>query len=359
MGARQELEQLLAELKNTRSPVGRVKLLARGWRIVRDLDPSQRHQLARRLGIDGAEEWLDRSAGARRLERPWLAKLLRKARTLEVDELRSRARSLRDPGARGELLRRGVDALADEFSGTEAAATLEVVEAAGAEEAQETPLELPDSPRPVADLPEPRTRAPVAVVAPAADTRPTKAVPAPTTGPPRPVTAEQAPAAPAAAAVSSTLAKWPAAAGAPPQPKPSPREPDRAGRAVEIADQIRNSPPLALQFRLLRQHLGDLREASPDQLRALIESFPSGWARRRALASLLRHRIPDSLHRAVFLIESLETDLSRRWCVATLLTCWNLSPAERATLIERDRLLRFRARRRVKAFVADRVAPPA
>jgi hypothetical protein len=349
MGARQELAQLLAELKNTRSPVGRVKLIARGWEIVRGLDRNQRQELAQQLGIDGAEDWLDRSAGARRLDRPWLEKLLRKARTLEVEELRGRARSLRDPEARRELLRRGVGALTDEFSAAEDATSPGIVEAEGPEAVQETPPP-PVSEPPLSDVPEPGTGAPAAV------TQPATIVPAPATGTPTPKTVEPVRAAPAMAAVPVSMADRPSAAETPPEPPPP--APARVGSAAEIVDRIRNTTRLGHRFRLLRRHLDDLREASPDQLRALIQGFPGGWARRRALASLLRRRIPDSLHRALFLIESLETDISRRWCVGTLLSYWNLSPAERESLIERHHLLRFRARRRAKKSVTDRVAPP-
>jgi hypothetical protein len=356
MAVKQELAQLLAELKNTRSPVGRVKLLARGWRVLRDLDPVQRHELARQLGIDGAEEWLDRSAGARRLDRAWLDKLLRKARTLEVEELRSRARSLQDPGARGELLRRGIDAMAGEFVGAEADTTLDVAEAADAEGTQEAPLGLPVSAPAVVDELERPTRAASSApsaVEPAAETGPTVA---PVNEPPTP---KPAPAVPAVAAVATITATQPTVAEAPSEPQSPPRETVGFERAAEIVDQVRNSARLMLRFRLLRRHLDDLRGASPDQLRSLIESFPGGWARRRALALLLRQRIPDSLHRAVFLVESLETVASRRWCIATLLAYWDLSPVERETLIERHDSPRFRARRRAGRAASDRATPPA
>jgi hypothetical protein len=161
---------------------------------------------------------------------------------------------------------------------------------------------------------------------------------APVTEPPTP---KPAPGVPAVAAVAT--ATRPAAAEAPLEPELPPRETVRVEKVAEIVGQVRNSPRLMLRFRLLRRHLDVLREASPRQLQSLIESFPSGWARRRALALLLRQRIPDSLHQAIFLVESLEAVASRRWCVATLLAYWDLSLLEREALIERPDSPHFRA----------------
>jgi len=57
---------------------------------------------------------------------------------------------------------------------------------------------------------------------------------------------------------------------------------------------------------------------SAAHLGAVLETFPDGWARRRALLELLRAGVPDSLDDAFSLIETLASDRDRLWCLGTL-----------------------------------------
>jgi len=77
------------------------------------------------------------------------------------------------------------------------------------------------------------------------------------------------------------------------------------------------------------------------QLRDLLDLFPDGWAQRRVLNMLLKRGIPDSLNKAIFLIEQLDSPAARRWCVKTLLHERDLSPEQRKTLLERHDLSRI------------------
>jgi hypothetical protein len=89
------------------------------------------------------------------------------------------------------------------------------------------------------------------------------------------------------------------------------------------------------RFRLLHRDVDTGRGLSTDQLRGLLDGFPPGWARRRALCALLRAGIPGDLHQAIFLVETLDSPSDRRWCVATILRSFELSDFEKQTLLER------------------------
>jgi hypothetical protein len=107
-----------------------------------------------------------------------------------------------------------------------------------------------------------------------------------------------------------------------------------------LAGRIDQEPRLVRKFRLLRLHVDEARGLNARQLRDLLELFPPGWGRRRALDTLLEHRIPDSLNKAIFLIEQLDSNIERRWCVSTLLHEWQLTDEEKQLLAERHGMFR-------------------
>jgi hypothetical protein len=53
-------------------------------------------------------------------------------------------------------------------------------------------------------------------------------------------------------------------------------------------------------------------------LGALLETFPDGWARRRALQVLLRAGVPAALEDAFTLVEVLGSERDLLWCLGTL-----------------------------------------
>ena len=66
MSVPEELVWLIAQLRGTASRRERIRLLARGWRTLRDLSPADRIAVAHELGFDGAEslvEQLSRRGG--------------------------------------------------------------------------------------------------------------------------------------------------------------------------------------------------------------------------------------------------------------------------------------------------------
>ena len=73
------------------------------------------------------------------------------------------------------------------------------------------------------------------------------------------------------------------------------------------------------QLRVLRRELSGFAGSSIDTLRELIETFPDGWARRRALSALLETGIPAGNPKdALELVSCLDRELDRRWCLGLL-----------------------------------------
>jgi hypothetical protein len=65
----------------------------------------------------------------------------------------------------------------------------------------------------------------------------------------------------------------------------------------------------------------------------VIEGFPDGWARRRALLELLRAGIPGSLRDALALVEALGSDRDRLWCLGALADEREIAEADREALL--------------------------
>ena len=72
------------------------------------------------------------------------------------------------------------------------------------------------------------------------------------------------------------------------------------------------------QLRLLRRELSGFAGSSIGTLSELIEAFPDGWARRRALCALLEAGIPGETGDALELVGCLAREFDRRWCISLL-----------------------------------------
>jgi hypothetical protein len=134
----------------------------------------------------------------------------------------------------------------------------------------------------------------------------------------------------------------------PPGPKPSPPEPPAAsppaaepptepeiGRPVEVEslaiddllEDLDRQRSLVGRLRRLREVAAQLTDHGVNDLRRLLDAFPQGWARRRALACLLERGCPASATWALDLVLGLECELDRAWCLAALLDRQQLSEA--------------------------------
>ena len=78
------------------------------------------------------------------------------------------------------------------------------------------------------------------------------------------------------------------------------------------------------QLLVLRRELSGIAGSSVDTLRELIQVFPDGWVRRRALCALLEAGIPAETWGALELVSGLSHEVDRRWCLGLLARRGNL-----------------------------------
>ena len=101
-----------------------------------------------------------------------------------------------------------------------------------------------------------------------------------------------------------------------------------------LVEELAATPSLVRRFRLLREKAEGTRDWSPEALRVLIEVFPDGWARRRALAVLFAAGVPTDFETALGLVtETLVSPTDRRWCLGVLATGRELTPHQREALL--------------------------
>jgi hypothetical protein len=303
------LPELVHQLGSTYSPFERLKILSRAWGVLRAMSPQERLIVTSQLGLDHADEVVDAIARRSGHETsPALVAMIEKAQMQGTAHLPELIADLRDPHRRSERLKQGVHVVGGALAGEPPPAA-------------PRPAPVPATP-PAPALP----TVAVAPVAPAPPPAPVAVVPesAPTPAPaPPPVAAPPAP------------ADLPAVA--PPLPKPLPAPPVRpAERPTEddgLAGRLAEAPSLTSRFHVLRRHLAAAKGLSAEELRSAVEAFPDGWARRRALAELLRAGSPASLGDALGLVEVLGSERDRAWCLGTLADERPLNARDRETLL--------------------------
>ena len=108
MGNQRKLAALLHELQHARSPLAQARVLARAWRTLRELSPTDRRLLARQAGFDGAEEMLEglsRRKGG--LAPAMLLRVLANARGTDDAEFGELVGAFRDPERLDEAVHLG------------------------------------------------------------------------------------------------------------------------------------------------------------------------------------------------------------------------------------------------------------
>jgi hypothetical protein len=299
------LPELIDQLGRTFSPYERLKIVARAWALLRQISPEQRMIVAAQLGLDRADEVVNAIAersGSK--SSPVLMSMIERAQTKGVAHLPELIADLKNPQRRIERLREGAEA-----AGT---ALLEPAKAAP-----------PKPPPPPSRQPPPLPAAPAK---PAAPPPPAPAA-APKPAPPAPVVAPAvvAPPPPAPAPVVAVPAALPT-------PRPAPELP-KAPAVVALAERLAAVPSLTARFRLLRLSVGDAKRLSAADLRTLVDSFPDGWARRRAVLELLRAGVPGKIAEALPLVSALSSERDRAWCLGELIESRDVAEGERETLL--------------------------
>ncbi len=320
MSTERQLSALLHELQHARSPLAQARALARAWRTLRQLSPTDRRLLARHVSFDGAEEILEGLSRRGGLAPAMLLRVLANARSTDSAAVSELLSAVRDPDRRDEAISLGAGLASELLAEPEPEASAEVgsaleelwaVESATDEETEAEPATA--EPADLGD--EEVAEVPAATATPAA-----QAVEQAESGQPE---AEPGPAQPPAVDWS----RWRSAAE---DRRPDPAASDAAGGSAVSDDRPRRFEARAVmgamgaaespisQLRVLRRELAGFAGSSLATLRELVESFPDGWARRRALCALLEAGIPSEADEALELIALFERELDRRWCLGVL-----------------------------------------
>jgi hypothetical protein len=290
--------------------------------------------------------------------------LIKQAGKADPDRWQELAAKLRDPEERRQLLAEGLEML-DELPADEEPAT------AGAEppppQADEggppeelpptlslkppqplesdrvrTPAEPPPRPEPAPPPPAPVEPAP----APAKPTVAAKETVPPTTKPrtrpparfaqpdrAAPVTPPRK-AAPKVGKSAAESRRGPRVAARPDKTRPAKDSALAEALSRALVEELAATPSLVSRFRLLREKAEGTRGWSPEALRVLVEVFPEGWARRRALSTLFAVGAPSDFEAALGLVgETLGSPTDRRWCLGALATGRELTADQREALL--------------------------
>ncbi|HYO15623.1 MAG TPA: hypothetical protein VE685_20695 [Thermoanaerobaculia bacterium] len=318
--------ELVEQLGRTFSPFERLKILTRAWALLRRMTPEERLAVAARLGLDQADEVVEaiaeRTGSA---ASPALLSLIERAQTQGTAHLPELLSDLRDPKRRGERLRQGA----------------RTVEAALAGDGTAPPWLPPAVAFPAPPPPPPPLRRAAAPVSPPQPAAPTPVAP-PAAPSPQPTQPSPAPAPQAPAPVEPTVPSTPVAAtpAAPPRPEPPPPAPPPAPVMAKpakgdeaLAGRLAATSSLVARFRLLREHLQGSKRLSAGNLRALLEVFPDGWSRRRALAAMFTAGAPASAAEVAALLDTLSSERDRLWCLGALAGSRQMSGTDREALL--------------------------
>ncbi|HVG06565.1 MAG TPA: hypothetical protein VNM67_02600, partial [Thermoanaerobaculia bacterium] len=110
---------------------------------------------------------------------------------------------------------------------------------------------------------------------------------------------------------------------------PEPAPPVRA----MVAEELAAVPALTARFRRLRRRIAEVRRLSTVDLRAVLDTFPDGWARRRAFVDLIEAGVPERTADALSLMDALQSPGDRSWCLGALADARALSSDERNALL--------------------------
>ena len=319
MSTQRQLTALLHELQHARSPLAQARVLARGWRTVRELSPTDRRLLARHAGFDGAEDILEGLSKRKGGFAPaMLLRVLANARGTDASTVSELVAAFRDPLRRDEAVSLGADLASELLAEPEADGGPEEIGEAIEElqAVEDSNIESPEvalaalnalGPTPEAVFEE--TFA--SEIDNAWEGEPEPGPPEETEPPPPP---------------HSPVVDWSRWHSAAESLQPGPflsREPgspvsepgSRRFEAGVVPEGMEAGRPVFTKLRTLWRELAGFAGSSMDTLHELIETFPDGWARRRALCALLEAGIPEATRDALELVSCLERELDRRWCL--------------------------------------------
>ena len=352
MSVQRKLNALLFELQTAQTPLAQAKILARSWRTLRELSATDRRLLARHVGFDGAEQILEGLAAKKTGFAPaTLLQVLNKARATDGAAVTELLAAIRDPSRRDEAISRGarlaeelliedggdadpreIDDALDQLHAVE-----DVVDDSSEEMIRIDPAPAvaggpPAPPPPVStesgtaakrsgsDRPGPRPKEPVQPppLVPKVPAQPTPPV---AKAPPPPVRTVPRRVAPMAGWNHlAQKTEMPPAEPKAARPADQPSVGDASSRldALSVLAALEAESSSLARLRALDREKEGLRGCDPATIRKLLEGFPDGWVRRRALVALVSAGIPASTDAALELIAGLDREIDRRWCLGAL-----------------------------------------
>lgn len=318
MGLPEQLAAMVFELRGAGSPVAKAQALARAWRMVRRLSPVERMALAEEAGFEGAEDLLESLAVKRGGVAPALMlQFLSSLRDRGNEGLSDVMAGIRDPETRDEILMRGADVVAEAFEpeAEEDEAVLE--DPTDSAEAVAPELEPQAAPPPI-EHEEATVSESVFEPTPIVFGNPEIGRGAPEkTSEADPDTLEPSPGVTETAPIEAEV------------------EPADGGSidVTFLVEDLEAEASLVDRLLILREAVPAL-EAGGGDLGRLVEVFPNGWARRRALVALLDAGLPAQIRDALDLIGGLERPVDRRWCLGVLADRGDLRGAEADRALE-------------------------
>jgi hypothetical protein len=345
-----ELVWLIERLRSTPSRRERLRLLLEGWRTVRSLSPADRLLVARELGFDGAEQLVEEIAQRRGTSVEEILGALRRDEESEAPRLGGLLRGLVDPKRRGSTIDRLLDAASAWVADLD---TLRTEEQTAGDQLPPTP-DLPDEDSEPDEGPADEPEAEVAVppglppltdkpgkievameareehVAEVGEALETVTEPDATEqfdlaavedterpGDSKPFDAEQdlEVADELEADAPQPKVEEPIHIDA---PEPIPLSPVRVVDTRAVVDELEATGSLLGRLGELARRLSELVGAGASELHGVVESFPEGWPRRRALEVLLRSGLPADLREALALVYRLDRPSERMWALTAL-----------------------------------------
>ena len=333
-----DLLGLLEVLASTHSPSSKLRLLAHSWKLVKNLTPKGRERLFAAQGLKEAGSLLRRVGDDREEKaRGLLLALAERVEGTDVDTLGDLFRRVKRGGI-PELIDTGLSHLEEQIRGSrgEQKPPLNV---------DPLPLDLEPSPD---EPPAPPEATPPATEPPARPSRERERVMGkpprrfePSSPPEPPPERDESPPAPeppprrasppqttreeaskkAVEPDSLAQAAPETEKGRPPPVRPKgSRESEKRPGDGSLLEKLSSTQGLPARFRFVRDHLAEL-SGSGDPSHWL-EAFPSGWARRRLVAQLIRARGVD-FDQACELVQQLSAS-GEHWCISAILECYPL-----------------------------------
>lgn len=352
MSVPEELVWLIAQLRGTASRRERIRLLARGWRTLRDLSPADRIAVAHELGFDGAESLVEQLSRRGGTSPAAILELLERAEDAGPEQIVTMMQDLTDPEGRRSMGERILTAaktwVADLESwedgaeaGEDAEAAEEVLQpttavvadAAQPSESEDPELSLPaESPLPHATHQDPVENIldlkPIAISegSQGMDDREVSSVPLP-----EGVVADQV------EAESKSKTEEPEPVAEPPEERPqTPQKVSSVRHNIDLDGVVRRldgCPSVTRRLKKLTELAPELVDVDLAGLFSVLELFQDGWPRRRALESLFRAGAPSTLDVALALTATLSDGAQRMWALSTLVSTRDLTSDEMETVL--------------------------